>query len=324
MIGAVMAVAFFAFIAGRNGFIVPKIAVVVAGAVVVYLRRARVPWAVWPLLAVLLASTANSIYFPWSLTGIPNQWALGFIPIVSYVLIAATPLGQERHPWLLCCAVLVAACAVGEQFFRDPVIPASLFAEGRSTTWEGSAVDAGAILAMAAPVAGWWLPVIAAGLWATGSRAAMLGAVVALTPGRARWKLIYLPLFFVPFFQPHPKTKDVIRVEIWKAAAASVREHPWLGSGPDTFMATFVRHRTPRLLQAGGPLYFQSQAHNDLLQAASTTGVLGLLAYLLLTAPLLRNPSLLALFVVLKFDAVAFEVLAAASLVAGTEWRRRR
>ena len=46
---------------------------------------------------------------------------------------------------------------------------------------------------------------------------------------------------------------------------------------------------------------------------------LGLLAYLLMVVPFLGNPSLLALFVVLKFDPVAFEVMACAALIAAGE-----
>ena len=70
------------------------------------------------------------------------------------------------------------------------------------------------------------------------------------------------------------------RLPIWQAAGSVFRESPVLGSGLDTFALAFQRHRPP--------LYWTreydatpTKAHNDLLHALATQGLVGGLAWLL-------------------------------------------
>ena len=73
------------------------------------------------------------------------------------------------------------------------------------------------------------------------------------------------------------------RLPIWQAAGSVFRESPFLGSGLDTFALAFPRHRPP--------LYWTreydatpTKAHNDLLHALATQGLVGGLAWLLVAA----------------------------------------
>ena len=64
------------------------------------------------------------------------------------------------------------------------------------------------------------------------------------------------------------------RLEIWKAALAMWRAHPWLGAGPDTFHLLFDRYQTP-----GYWLYewrtTPFHAHSIYLYALATRGIVG-------------------------------------------------
>lgn len=73
------------------------------------------------------------------------------------------------------------------------------------------------------------------------------------------------------------------RLYIWRSALQMVRDHPLLGVGLDTFQITFPKYRLPEYWQLewnGTP----EKAHNFFLQIASTTGLLGLGAWLWLLA----------------------------------------
>ena len=71
------------------------------------------------------------------------------------------------------------------------------------------------------------------------------------------------------------------RLEGWRGALAVWREHPLIGSGPDTFFEAFRPHRSMAYIRATGPEVTQAQVHNDPLQIAATLGTLGLLAALI-------------------------------------------
>jgi putative inorganic carbon (HCO3(-)) transporter len=69
------------------------------------------------------------------------------------------------------------------------------------------------------------------------------------------------------------------RLYIWRSAVQMIRDHPFLGSGLDTFQITFPKYRLAeywRLEWNGTP----EKAHNFFLQIGATTGLLGLAAWL--------------------------------------------
>ena len=286
-------------------FVFWKIALILSG--MVY-HAFRGQWRVLFFLTCVGASAVFSEKPFESVWGIHANWSHGFVPAVIYCLLLKCPTDLRWVRWV---GVALAAHCLIQQAGWDPVVAKSILPAGRSLGWIGSCIDAGAVLAMTVPFAGPWLPLVLAGLWATGSRGALLGAAFALCP--AKYRLWLLPVFLIPFFLKAPK--DVARVELWRMAWPGALEKPVLGHGPSTYQLTFQRLRTKRLVDAVGEKYLQGHAHNDILEAAHSIGLLGLLAYLLLVIPMLSHPSLLALFVTVKFNPVGFETIAVAALI---------
>jgi O-antigen ligase len=72
------------------------------------------------------------------------------------------------------------------------------------------------------------------------------------------------------------------RLSMWQTAWSMFQEHPLLGIGPNKFQSEFAR----RMQSGESPRADaeHNQPHNDLLNAASTGGVLKLLAYVFLIA----------------------------------------
>ena len=86
----------------------------------------------------------------------------------------------------------------------------------------------------------------------------------------------------------------VLRLYIWRDAVPVMMERPLLGHGPDNFAEPFERHEGKDLEAAlfnpsTGEPDTVDKAHNELLQVATTTGLLGLAAYLWLLVAYFRN-----------------------------------
>jgi O-antigen ligase len=133
-----------------------------------------------------------------------------------------------------------------------------------------------------------------------------IGLLVTLMPG-IRERMAYLV--------SSKEASNASRIEGWKAGLRVWKQYPLLGSGPDTFFQAFRPQRSLRYLQVTGTEITQADAHNDVIQMASTEGTLGLLAYLWVVfvfirslvqqrpgEPLLWGFSLLALFVQNQFN----------------------
>ncbi|SPE62224.1 O-antigen polymerase (fragment) [Verrucomicrobia bacterium] len=63
------------------------------------------------------------------------------------------------------------------------------------------------------------------------------------------------------------------RFDYWRAAAQIAREHPLLGTGPGTFFIPYLKIKEPKSEPA-------RLVHNDYLEQASDSGVIGAAAYL--------------------------------------------
>jgi O-antigen ligase len=78
------------------------------------------------------------------------------------------------------------------------------------------------------------------------------------------------------------KDSATIRLLTWRDTIPVILERPLLGHGPGTFALPFARHWEEdlrvMLRESGGG--YMNGAHNQLLQVAATTGLLGLAAYL--------------------------------------------
>lgn len=296
---------------GRLAFILPKLLVLVAGVTAYALRRRP---RVLAFLAVASLSTWRADFPIASLLGMPYEWATGLVSLAFLGLLTLVP---TKRPWLRWAGIGIAVHCLAQFWGLDRVIHLGLLDEPHAPAWVGSHVDAGAMIAMALPVASSPLAVIVmlAGILATRSRGALLAAGVILLP--RRWRLPVLVIMiaapFLPLLSKAPKDKG--RWEMSRVAVAGWRERPIIGHGPDSFRMTFDRLKQQAFLPF--PAYEQNHAHNDLLEALHNGGLLGLIAYLALVWPLLEaSASLTALFIVLKFNPVGFVVLSSAALIA--------
>lgn len=293
-------------------------------------------YGLWPFLlyALLFYSSA------WSFQGARLRRFLGLLLGVGAVTGAYAVLQTlGLDPFLKAVlpsggrAVSTLGSPVDLGAFLVLLLPLALhwtLAQGR---WAGllalSAISGGVI---ASGSRGAWLAAAAGALVYAGlaaktraPRAALLAGLVAL--GVAGLSAGVLA-------QRGRRPADSARVEVWKTAWESFLRRPWLGSGPDTFEQVFRRHRTEGFVRGmSSTTHFQAHAHNDLLQALATGGALGAAAYLFLLVALWReararlsdpavrataaalSAGLLALFINMKFNPVALEVLALAAVL---------
>jgi len=81
---------------------------------------------------------------------------------------------------------------------------------------------------------------------------------------------------------PSPPTGSTvkIRLAVWKGTLNLIRDHPFLGTGPETFAYAFLPYRPVELNQTAEWEFLYNKAHNEYLNLAATTGLFGLAAYL--------------------------------------------
>jgi putative inorganic carbon (HCO3(-)) transporter len=72
------------------------------------------------------------------------------------------------------------------------------------------------------------------------------------------------------------------RLEIWKSTFAMIKDRPFLGSGPDTFVFRFVKYQTKEYVRLQNRIAVADNAHSYPLQLASTVGVPGAIVFLAL------------------------------------------
>lgn len=319
-----------------GGFVLPKIIiaclVIIAVACALQMSGggeapARLDVATMVVVLVATASALASEDRYLSAAGQEGKWAYGLAPVMLYLyLIIASAAAPAPASWLGLLGGLLGALAWGQWVGLDPFVSAAALPDGRAIGTIGSPPGLGMMLSMlyffGNPVE---RVVMLLGMWASGSRGVILalaaGTAAELLPKKARWIMLCTALLW-----PLAATgiqKDVARVEIWKTAAKLFAQNPLLGSGPDTFEIGFRRERTPAYNAAVGNTITKAEsAHNDLLQVAATTGILGLAAYIFLLVSLTPHPALVALFAGAKFGVVPFSVLAVAAIIAGSTAKR--
>lgn len=305
------------------------------------------------------------------LVGVYSLYADGLAAFLLCALVfwAASRSDLPERPGLVSgavagCSALVGGYAVFQASGLDPFPSLRAFAAGRAGSTLGDPVLLGAVLAgglapslTAARSSETGLRALgrtavvlsAAGLAASGSRGAILAAAAGAVvwgllefrdrPGARRAVLaaaVALALAGAGAWAARRETgrADSARLALWACLPAVVREHPLLGWGPGTFQAAMRRHRTAGFVALLGPKTTQVHAHNDLLHAAATTGLVGLAAYLWLhvgALSLLRAaPSaaaaggLAALFVQAKVNPLPLGAWALAALLLGASARGER
>ena len=71
-----------------------------------------------------------------------------------------------------------------------------------------------------------------------------------------------------------------IRLAVWKGTLNLIKDRPLLGAGPETFGYSFLPYRPAELNQTAEWEFLYNKAHNEYLNIAACTGLLGLAAYL--------------------------------------------
>lgn len=325
-----------------------------------------------PFLALFSAaalSAAFSIDRPVSVLGHHGFYSYGLLAGAVYLglyFAASRATGSGGTSYFRAVALSSALCALfgALQWAGLPVTMAleKALPEGRVYSTLGSPVYLGAVLALALPLcAGLWAgpgrdrvlglfagAVCAAGLLLTQSRSAGLGAAAGLAvwgwlsgrlDGRRRllWPAAALAagLLALGLWSRASGAADSARVQLWKSAVAVAARRPLVGAGVGAFENAFRRERSEDFVRILGGKSSQASAHNDLLEAAATTGLLGLAAYLWCLWGLLASVrgaladpetradaaaaagALAALFVAAKFNPTPFAALVAAAPLLG-------
>jgi len=290
--------------------------------------------------AVLVASTVFSVSPKLSLLGFQSQPFYGLLALSCAALIFHA-VNANCYDWqdgpALCCAVVAIAtgfaCIIEKAGFGLP--PFDLVGPGRAIGTIGNPAFMGTVVAVCVPACVWlasddvehWqvgrfaVLMCLVAMWASGSRGPWLAAGCGLLAYQAAmgniskrvavWSSVLAACAAVMWFS-RLDPSDTGRYGTWLIALKGGFRYPLLGWGPDTFfVANVAIDRTAREMQAS--------AHNDILQAWCTTGLLGLSAYMWLWWKVLRAAwfpvwgdgrhaavfgSLVALFVAAKFNPV--------------------
>ena len=149
----------------------------------------------------------------------------------------------------------------------------------------------------------WWLAlaIIAASIVLNFTRGVWLGCFIATIYLVARWKprwLLVIPLVVaIGYFAApamvrrrievlrHPSQDPAlsIRFEMWQVAAQMIREHPWLGVGPNNIEQVYVLYLPSRKSPEPG---YHAHFHNNFFQFGAERGLPVLVAWMWFMAAL--------------------------------------
>jgi hypothetical protein len=157
-------------------------------------------------------------------------------------------------------------------------------------------------------------PVYLLGIWGAVSRGSFLGYIVGLVP--ISWRAVAAALLScaaIAYALQSKNDSDFWRVGTWKTAINGISVS---GSGPSTFLAMFKKNEPVELrkLRKG---YVQAFAHNSILEALCSLGILGLLGL----AVFLYFPRMAGMWVVSMLNPISFEVVFVACVLAGVTYR---
>ncbi|WP_420992839.1 O-antigen ligase family protein [Cupriavidus sp. 30B13] len=232
----------------------------------VVLRTAPDPQRIWGGITVALAVSLAAVLFQrWVLNDPrPSAWtqAIAFGNMVAALgLIGFVHPGESRRAHLIAWANLALAAAV-------------LIVNGTRGAWLALAVTMLPLLFVRYPSmkpgkfigAVSLIVALAAGLY-----------LVPDSPVAQRVDLVRGQL--EQFQEGNTETSVGARLKTWQLALDSIRLHPWLGVGIGQF-ARIPRASAFCQQHGGSDVCILQHAHNDVLEAAATTGMPGLLALL--------------------------------------------
>ncbi len=183
-------------------------------------------------------------------------------------------------------AAFVALLALAQRGGIEALTPFPLANGYRADSALGNPVYSGAWLAMSLVFAR--RPIeratILAGLWATGSRGAWVAALAAETyriwpelSSRSKLWLFGAAAALLAFALHIRPLSDIGRLVVWKCVAQAAPMKPWLGWGTGSFVAVAEICRDAEWAEAFG-ITTQDHAHNLLLEALISNGLIGVIA----------------------------------------------
>ena len=298
-------------------FVLPKLLVVALGAAIAHAglaRRARGQWRasngagglfmIWG--AALALSCFVSADLPRSLIGAQASfgssvlgWAVLGLAARALVLAELEQIQALRMVSAAATPMAFYACVQRAGF--EPFFDHYAFG-GRAFSTAGGPVFLGSMLAVALPCCFWLLGrergllrlpaaaavlFTAAGLVASGTRAAMGGAAVGCLIVAWRlevlegWVAAALGVFMASsaaLSRAHALRSDLGRLEIWGMALRAIAERPLLGWGTETFEVISRRFITPGFENTHGLMVTSVHPHNLILAILYSTGAVGLAA----------------------------------------------
>lgn len=277
---------------------------------------------IW-LLVTLCATLAALDGISWMGTQARAQGWVAHVALVVLALAAATQTADQRRTlavWIVGLAAMVSAYALLQRFGLDPVNWVGAQAERPATTLSNANVLAGWLL-LSIPITAWlalaagrrgvllWsaLGLQLGGLWASGTRSAMLALllVVLLLWGRQHPRrllggglALLMALAIAVMWRP-ASIHD--RLSLWSAGTQALigaplvdlrgqadrlaHWRPWIGYGPDQQATPLQRALAQQPRRDGTQDWQADRAHQGVLDLLLQSGLIGLLAacWLLLT-----------------------------------------
>jgi O-antigen ligase len=106
----------------------------------------------------------------------------------------------------------------------------------------------------------------------------LLASLFVSLPGELQQKLLFQdPSDAATFLETRANAE---RFYQWRLGIEITKQHPWLGSGPGSTQAAFYDLHKTFAVQNWDYTVYMAHPHNDLIEQASQTGIIGLIAYL--------------------------------------------
>ncbi len=240
-------------------------------------------------LAVGILSTVGSVDPIMSVFGL---WEAPFYGLLAMAMMFVAYEQSEGDIALPCqvAAGAMAILAIAQAIWGQPILGTTM-TNGRVTATMGSPIYLGAAFVGLFPYLSGPLACLALlATFLTKAKGALAGIAAgclayAYVQGRVSKAqvaivLVLAGLGLTGYVYRGVTGSDQGRLELAGVAWRSFKENPVLGSGPDTFLFSFRKLRTKSYAKLIGSKAGQGSAHNDILQALSTTGLLGCGAYL--------------------------------------------
>ncbi len=259
-----------------------------------YRYEGLLTWLAYGALTALSACTVTGLARIRWLVGavLAAATVMAAVGLAQHIGWAVVPEDFDRRGMARAWGTIGSPLALGAYLVLLLPLPISLYAQTTHPGWRwiyGAVV----VLLYAALVAtrtraAWGAFVVAAGVWAVATGAERLRPAVRSLLILAAALAVVTPLVLLTsrLEVAHVLDRDSAdsRSFLWRTTAPLIWQRPLLGWGPETLVQVYPDYGTPEFLsvfpRAAMERILVDRPHNDLLQQAVSTGLLGLAAYL--------------------------------------------